>query len=223
MLTNYNMYQLYFGIFLTAIVALALLLFTINSVDVKETSGIIGKIINLASYMALIHRSAVFHPLWYSLGIWAGIAGVECMQVFYFAYEMAVTPSEVAVTNQPAYLAQLINSAVLSAAAVIFVACWEPFFKFIFKPLLLKRQDRALAEVMVNSEKKRFIEIENIFLMIAAILHLVSLGGSSMIEEEHQIAYFFTTTLFCAHGLRAVVNKNFTHVIKVLQAVILPH
>ncbi len=43
MLTNYNMYQLYVGIFLTAAIAVATLLFTINSVKVKETSGIIGK------------------------------------------------------------------------------------------------------------------------------------------------------------------------------------
>lgn len=42
MLTNYNMYQLYVGIFLTATIALALLLFTINSVNIKETSGILG-------------------------------------------------------------------------------------------------------------------------------------------------------------------------------------
>jgi hypothetical protein len=42
MLTNYNMYQLYVGIFLTATISLALLLFTINSVNIKETSGILG-------------------------------------------------------------------------------------------------------------------------------------------------------------------------------------
>ncbi len=128
---------------------------------------------------------------------------------------MAVTPSEVAVTNQPAYLTQVLNSAVLSIAVMIFVACWEPFFKFIFKPLILSRQSRGLVEVVGSQEKKRFMELENSFLFIATVLHLVSLGGSSMIEEEHQIAYFFTMTIFCAHGLRSIVNKNFNHVIKV--------
>jgi len=44
MLTNYNMYQLYLGIFLTAVVAFTLLIFTINSVNTQETSGILGNI-----------------------------------------------------------------------------------------------------------------------------------------------------------------------------------
>jgi len=154
--------------------------------------------------------------MWYSLGLWAGIAvGIECIQVFYFAFEMAVTPSEVAITNHPPYTTQLMNAAILSVAAMMFVACWEPFFKFIFKPLILKSQSRALVEVAVSHGKKRFMELENQFLVIAAVLHLVSLGGSSLIEEEHQISYFFTMTLLCAHGLRAVVNRNFKLLAKV--------
>ncbi|XP_049963220.1 GPI ethanolamine phosphate transferase 2 isoform X1 [Schistocerca serialis cubense] len=81
----------------------------------------------------------------------------------------------------------------------------KSYFVRLFAALLTSFNIVMIRECLQH-RSKLMVKCENQILLIGVVLHIVSLGSSSFIEEEHQIWYFLWSTLALAKLYNCIVS-----------------